>query len=84
MLKKNWEKIKVFSIVGAGAVTFAAYLYSVLTPKTSISYSEVITLPVSGISLPYWLLMGLGFILLPGLAVIIVYEILDRIEDKKF
>ena len=84
MLKKNWEKIKVISIVGAGAVTFVAYLYSVLTPKTSISYSEVITLPVSGISLPYWLLMGLGFILLPGLAIIIVYEILDRIEDKKF
>ena len=84
MLERNWKKIKIISIIGVGIIVLSIYLYLILTSKTSIPYQEIITLPVSGIELPYWLLMGLGIILLPGFAVGIMYEILDKIEEKKF
>ena len=68
--------------VCTGIIVFVLYLHSVLTVNPTISYKEMITLPVSGISLPYWLLTGIGFALLPGFAMLIVYEMLNKINRK--
>lgn len=84
MLKNNWKKVETITSVIIGIVVFVLYLYSVLTTKPIMPYNNIITLPVTGISMPYWLLTGLGFIILPGFTGLLFYDVLDKIKEKCF
>ena len=82
MKEKNWKEIRMIITVCTGIIVFVLYLHSVLTVNPDISSNEIITLPVSGINIPYWLLSGMGFILLPFFSMLIVYEVLNKIKMK--
>ena len=84
MLKNNWKKVEIITSVVLGIVVFGFYLYSVLTIKPIMPYHDIITLPVTGVSMPYWLFTGLGFIILPGFTGLLLYSLLDKIKEKCF
>ena len=82
MKEINWKKIRMIITVCTGIIVFVLYLHSVLTVNPAISSKEMITLPVSGINMPYWLLSGMGIVLLPCFSMLIVYEVLNKINMK--
>lgn len=82
MIQKHWKKIKISICILVAIGVFALYLYASITGTPLMDSNEMITLPTSGISMPYWLFNILGYILLPGLCTLIVYSILDKIEEQ--
>lgn len=81
MIQKHWSKLKISLCIITTILVFSLYLYTNIT-GTTMNTNEIITLPVSGISMPYWLLISIGYILLPGFSTLIMYEILDKIEEN--
>lgn len=73
-------KITITSIVAIGVLVIYSYLS--MRVNVTIPSNEIITLPVSGISMPYWLLNALGYILLPGFFALIVYSFIDKLEER--
>ena len=82
MIQKHWKKIKMFICIITAIIVFSLYLYSNIIGVPVMNSNEIITLPTSGISMPYWLFNALGYILLPGFCSLIVFSILDRIEER--
>lgn len=79
-MQKN--KCKLITLIITGVVVFGIYLSLVIINKTNIAYNDTVTLPVTGISMPYWLLLVIDSITVPGLSVLIMNDILDRISKK--
>lgn len=79
-MQKN--KCKLITLIITGVVVFGIYLSLVIINKTNIAYNDTVTLPVIGISMPYWLLLVIDSITVPGLSVLIMNDILDRISKK--
>ncbi len=77
MSKKKITNTIIYVIVII--VTFGVYMYHTITTPPTMSYNEIITLPTTGIPMPYWLLIGLGFVLLPLFNCLITTTILEKI-----
>lgn len=61
-------------------VTFGVYLYHTITTPPVMGYNEIITLPTTGVPMPYWLFIGLSFIVLPAFACLILTAILEKLD----
>lgn len=73
-------KVTITSIVAISILVIYSYLS--MRSNVTIPSNEIITLLVSGISMPYWLLNALGNILLPGFFALIVYSFIDKLEER--
>ena len=82
MIQRQWKKIKISICILVAVVVFSLYLYASITGTPLMDNNEIITLPTSGVSMPYWLFNILGHILLPGFCTLIVYSILNKIEER--
>ena len=82
MIKKHWKKLKISLTILTAIVVFCLYLYAGLTGTPLMENNDTITLPTSGVSMPYWLFNFLGYILLPSFCALIMFALLDKIEEK--
>lgn len=64
------------------AITFISSIifYVLILKNGDIWSNDIITLPVSGLSMPEWLLIALNFLLFPLLTYCMVDGIVDRIS----
>lgn len=82
MIKKYWKHLKLIVTILSGMLLFGIYLYASSETPHLMSSNEFITLPTIGISMPYWLIISIGYILLPLICSIKVYSALEFIEQK--
>lgn len=59
------------------AITILIYFYLVVN-YSLIGYNDIVMLPLSKIPMPYWLLAGLGFIIIPGLICLSINDIIEK------
>lgn len=82
MIQKHWKELKLAITILTAIIVFGLYLYDELTGTPLMESNEIITLPTTGVSMPYWLFNALGFILLPSFCGLIAFSILDKIEER--
>lgn len=82
MIQKHWKKIKISLTILTTMITFLLFLYVDVNTPPIMENNKIIVLPISGIPMPYWLLNGLAYILLPAFCTLIAYSILEKIEEK--
>ena len=82
MSKQKRNNMRIVILVITGAIVFSVLLYFVITRANRESFNESITLPVTGISMPYWLLVGIDFIICPAFAMAAINELLNKLTDK--
>lgn len=63
MIKKYWKHLKLIVTILPGLLLFGIYLYASSETPSLMSSNEFITLPTTGISMPYWLFNFLGYII---------------------
>ena len=79
---KKFLKAKIIITIICGILIFGICLNVGLEETSLINSNEWVTLPMTGISMPYWLLISIGYILLPLICSIKVYSALEFIEQK--
>lgn len=82
MIQKHWKELKLSITILTAIIVFGLYLYAELTGTPLMESKEIITLPTTGVSMPYWLFNFLGYILLPSFCALIMFALLDKIEEK--
>lgn len=82
MIQKHWKELKLSITILTAIIVFGLYLYAELTGTPLMESKEIITLPTTGVSMPYWLFNFLEYILLPSFCALIMFALLDKIEEK--
>lgn len=82
MIQKHWKELKLSITILTAIIVFGLYLYAELTGTPLMESNEIITLPTTSVSMPYWLFNFLGYILLPSFCALIMFALLDKIEEK--
>jgi hypothetical protein len=80
MDKKKIKILYLFVVL----LTFLIYISFIIINSNQINYNEIITLPKSGIKMPCWLLIDLGYILVPSFSCLLLNFIIDKIEIIKW
>lgn len=76
------NKFKIVIYIITTICTLAIYTFLFITRYSTLPINEIITLPISGISMPYWLLAASGFILMPAFMCAIVDTLMQKKETK--
>jgi len=76
--------IKRFIYLIGIVLIMGIYLFVIIKNWNSIPFEEIIVLKISGVSMPYWLFIIFGFILMPTVFGLILQNIFSVVETKYF
>lgn len=82
MIRKHWKEVKIITYIVVAIGVFCLYLHQTITTPPIMEYNEIITLPVTGVMMPFWLFTGLGFLLMPGFTCLLASGIFEKIEIR--